>query len=676
MTVSASWTVWALWLHVGAAGSMATVGSINLQWWCQDRSERSLASTGLLCWSVALTLLIGAVGLSFQHPEVFRVVVPVRAVLIGVTAALLLTTLGVLVRLPALRAAVVAVMALPLTYATLGVTGDAAYVFINGSPWAQIQPLGHALIGGSVVLFTVYAALAWARLQGAHRHEWAGVTISVLGVLTVPLVAGPGALTEAMTSLWTLPIAMLLAWWCSARVLTLQGSLVSAEAGWKEAEKVARYQARHDLLTGLSNRDGAAEALQCLLDAADSETLVVVTKFRVSRLEHVRALAGSQSADLVLRAIAGHLVDTLLANAEVARVGETTFVVMDSMPVGSSLEELKAEAEQAVTLLRRSTDLPRDLVFSVGIAVSHPGSTADQLLQEAGTAVMAAQQGPGDVQLYRPELKEQMLDRARTTRLLTVAVDRDELELHYQPVLDATSLARVGVEALVRWRHHGRLHPPAEWIPVAEQQGLMPAIGLHVLRLAARDYASIACPIAVNVSARQLADPDFTAGVLDALIDIPPHAIVLEITESSAMADLAQACSVLATLRQHGLRIAIDDFGTEYSSLSRLALVPFDILKIDRSFVSRVQTPEGRAIVTAIHAMARALGKTTVAEGIETREQLQALTEIGCDRVQGFLTGRPVPLDELLADTPSSTSVPGVSSTREQPYREFGSGQS
>jgi EAL domain-containing protein (putative c-di-GMP-specific phosphodiesterase class I) len=215
-------------------------------------------------------------------------------------------------------------------------------------------------------------------------------------------------------------------------------------------------------------------------------------------------------------------------------------------------------------------------------------------------------------------------------------------------VLDAVSGARVSVEALARWRHHGRLHAPAEWIPIAEKQRLMPTIGVKVLQIAARDYPALGCPIAVNVSPRQFTDPDFAATVLAGLGDCPPSALILEVTESSVMTDPVRANEALEALRARGIRIALDDFGTQYSSLSRLATMPFDIVKIDRSFVSRVLSTEGRAMVTAIHALARALGKITVAEGVETSMQLSAVRDIGCDLVQGFLTGRPAPLGDLL----------------------------
>jgi EAL domain-containing protein (putative c-di-GMP-specific phosphodiesterase class I)/GGDEF domain-containing protein len=651
--------VWALCLHVGAAGAMAAVGSINLQWWRRNRSERSLALTGLLCWSVALTLLIGAVGLAFAGPEVFRVVVPVRALFIGITAALLLSTLGTLVLLPALRGGIAAVLIASLAYAGFGLTSDLSYTFEDGSPWPVIQPSGHALAAVIGLVFLFHAVMALTRLEGGHRRQLAVATFSVVAVLAVAAISGPGWLMEAMTSLWTLPIAVLMTWWCSARVLTLQSSLHSAAEGWLEAERAAQYQARHDQLTGLPNRHGAADVLQSLLDAHPGAP-VQVTEFHVSRLEQVSAAAGSHTADLVLQAIASHLSSVLPANAELARVRDATFVVMTLKSVTSSDADLEQHIERTVAKLRRSLDLSGDLVVTVGIAVSQPGSTAVELLQDAETALIAAEPVRGRVRVFRPELREEMINRARIVRLLTVAVDRDEFELHYQPILDTASLTRVGVEALVRWRHHGRLHSPAEWIPIAEEQGLMPAIGLQVLRLAARDVPTIGCPIAVNVSSHQVADPDFIGHVLDALRGIPAHAIVLEITESSVMADLDQARAALAAFRSHGIRIAIDDFGTQYSSLSRLATVPFDILKIDRSFITEVVSPDGRAIVTAIHALARALGKTTVAEGVETRDEFLALTEIGCDRVQGFLTGRPMPLAELMSLTPSVTASPGT----------------
>ena len=651
---------WCVAVQLVMAGSMVTVGSIDLRWWWQDRSERALGWTGVLCCAVALVLVIGSWGLSFPEPAVWHVVLPVRALLIGSVVAVFLTTLGTLVTLPGVRVAAVGSLLLSAVFVVLGFTGGQAYVFVGSTPWPQFQPLGNLLVATSLVLLAGYSFLALRRLSGPRRRQLAAALLTAAVAVVVALGAGPGLPAEVMTTLWTVPIAALLAWWCSSRVLTLQGSLSSAVKGWETAEQEARYQARHDRLTGLPNLAAAAETLQSLLDSAGPEQSTMVTRVQLNRLEHVRAVDGVHSADQVLRDIADHLVALLPTDAAVARVGEVAFVVMTQGPVNRPMSHLEATVAESVAQLRRAAQLPAELAVLVGIAIGGSPATAQELLHRSVVAVTAAEQTQNSVQVYRRELLDGIVRRARTIRLLTAAVDRDELELHYQPVVDTASLEMVGVEALVRWRHHGRLHPPSEWIPIAEEQGLMPAIGTAVLRLAARDHAALGCPIAVNVSPRQLTDARFAATVLEALGDCPPSAIILEITETCIAGDVPTVYASLETLRGHGVRVAVDDFGTEYSSLSRLALVPFDILKIDRSFVERLDCRDGRAMVTAIHAMAGGLGKLTVAEGVETAEQLKVLRDIGCDRIQGFLTGRPASLADLVRRDGKSSRSPNV----------------
>lgn len=642
------WVWWLAVLHLAVAGSTATVGSLNLQWFWQDRSERVLGWTGVLCWAVTLVLLVGAVGLSFPFSSVWFVVLPVRALLIGVVLSVFLLILGELVPLRGVRAAVIASLALPIAFDILGRNGSLAYIVVPGSPWPDFQPVGNVLVGGSLLLIGGYTVAALTRLHGARRRQLAAAMLTAAALVTVAVVTGPGLVSEAMTTLWTLPIAVLFASWCSSRVMNLQGSLNSAVEGRRLAEIEIEYQSRHDLLTGLPNLTAAGETLQALIDSADPAEFTMLYQVQVNRLDHVRAAAGAQGADQLLCNIADHLVAVLPADAAVAKIGESTFVVMAQVRRNRPVSYHEASVRQQIAMLRRTLQLPTDLSVVVGIAFGSPGTTAGRLLHRAGIAVTAAEQTLRPVQLFSPELQDGIVRRARTIRLLTAAVDRDEFELHYQPVVETSSLTQVSVEALVRWRHHGRLHPPGEWIPIAEEQGLMPAIGATVLRMAARDHAALRCPVAVNVSARQLEDPRFAATVLSALGDCPPSAIILELTESSLLTNLDRAYLMLETLRGHGIRVAVDDFGTEYSSLSRLAALPFDVLKIDRSFVTRVHSKNGRAMVTAIHAMAGGLGKTTVAEGVETLEQLEILREIGCDYVQGYLTGRPASLTDLL----------------------------
>ena len=646
---------WTIVVHLGVTGSMATIGSLNIQWWSQDRSQRVLGFTGALCWTVAITLLVGALGLAFRDPDVWRIIVPIRAVLIGLTVALLLQTLSEVVRLPGVRAAIIASVALPVAFVCLGLTSGIAYGFEAGSPWPHFRIVGQALIGLSFLIFTAYSAIAIAGLHGARRWQLTAAILTSVAIVEVAALQsrGVGLLSEAMATMWTVPIAILLAWWCSAHVLTLQGSLVSAVVGRQQAESAFQYQTRHDWRTGLPNETSALESLQQRIDAAEPTQRAVVCRLQVNGLDDVRLLHNGDAADQFMSSIARHLLSVQPVGRDLARAGESSFLIADTIRRGIPTLQMELKLADGITEMRRCGVLPPDLSIVMGLAAANDSTTATELLQQAVIAVSAAEQEGREIQSFRPELRDSIVRQARTLRLLRSAVARDEFELHYQPVVRPLDLSMVSVEALVRWRHSGRLHPPAEWIPIAEQNGLMPAIGLKVLQIAIRDYPLLNCAIAVNVSPRQLSDPDFAQLVLDSLQACPPAAIILEVTESSVISDPEGANRTLETLRSKGIRIALDDFGTQYSSLSRLSSVPFDTIKIDRSFVSRVMTAEGRAMITAIESMARALGKTTVAEGVETDEQLVAMREIGCDLIQGFLTGRPMPLAAIVDGPPT-----------------------
>jgi EAL domain-containing protein (putative c-di-GMP-specific phosphodiesterase class I)/GGDEF domain-containing protein len=543
--------------------------------------------------------------------------------------------------------------------AALWVAGDRGLAFVEDAPLLQFRPIGKVLSAFSPLLVAVYSMLAVRKLHGARRWQLVAAVGTAELLVVIAMANGPGPVAEALGSLVTTPIAILHAWWCSARVMSLQGELISAEDGRRQAEQTADFRARHDELTGLPNQTAATEALQEMIDMAGADEGVLVATVQINGLDEVLAANGVQSANLAMKNVARHLASVLPSGAALARLGESTFLFMTPRPMGRSTSRLEAETYDAIDGIHRAARLPPEISIISGIAIATALTSATELLLQARIALTAAELGGRSMQLYSPDLRDAIVGRARTVRLLTAAVDRDEFELHYQPVLDARSGARVSVEALVRWRHHGRLHAPAEWIPIAEKQRLMPAIGVRVLQIAARDYRALGCPIAVNVSPRQFNDPNFAATVLAALGDCPPSALILEVTESSVMTDPVRANEALELLRLQGIRIALDDFGTQYSSLSRLSTVPFDIVKIDRSFIARVLTDDGRAMVTAIHAMARALGKATVAEGVETNEERQAIREIGCDSIQGFLTGRPVPLSQLI-DGPSTRTWPSA----------------
>lgn len=332
-------------------------GLLDLRLWWQDRDQQALRVTGALCWSVALTLLTGAVGLALPTGDVFRVVVPVRAIFIGVTAALFLSSLNAMVKLPGIRVAMILSLALPMSFA---LAGDLSFGFTAGSGWPQIRPLGQILAGLGALILVGYTIRALFLVKGKQRYQLAGAAVSASLLFSIAITAGQGVLTEAMTTLWTLPIAVLLAVWSSVGVLTTRGSLLSAVAGWREAERMADHQARHDPLTGLPNAAVATEALQALLESQESATVIVVSAVRLSRLEAVRAAEGSSRVDSFLCAFADQLRTSRPANVVVARVGDGSFIALTTLD-RQLAPQPKAEllVEQAVHRLRHAVIFPR-----------------------------------------------------------------------------------------------------------------------------------------------------------------------------------------------------------------------------------------------------------------------------------------------------------------------------
>jgi EAL domain-containing protein (putative c-di-GMP-specific phosphodiesterase class I) len=268
----------------------------------------------------------------------------------------------------------------------------------------------------------------------------------------------------------------------------------------------------------------------------------------------------------------------------------------------------------------------------------------------------AKTRGKNKVEMYEPRLRDAALSRVRLEKELREGIDADELVLHYQPIVSIPSGIVTGVEALVRWHHPERgLVPPSDFIPVAEDSGLIVDLGRWALRRACADIASLGeggrgITVAVNVATRQLLQPGLLQAVRAAIAGsgLPPERLVIEITEGALLDDSRATASLLAQLRDQGIGLAIDDFGTGYSSLSRLRSFPVDKLKIDRSFIQEIRRANDRApIVAAIMAMAHSLGLTAVAEGVETVDQLACLHQHACEEIQGFLLSRPLTLERL-----------------------------
>jgi diguanylate cyclase (GGDEF)-like protein len=427
-----------------------------------------------------------------------------------------------------------------------------------------------------------------------------------------------------------------------------------ADLLWDRAS--VEHRAEHDGLTGLPNRTLLDDRLsRALAHAHRSGTAVALLFLDLDDFKAINDRLGHGCGDLVLRAVAARIAGLLRDEDTVARLGGDEFVVLlphlrapsDAIVVAQRLLAAFDEHFEAGTHKVQAT-------ASIGVALyPDDASDASGLLTAADSAMYQAKDvGRGGVAVYSAELHAMVQARADAERRLLRAIDNDELELRFQPKVSLHTGAVSGAEALVRWRHPDRgVLGPSEFIALAEESGLITTLGERVLELAcaqARVWSALdlpGLPLAVNLSPRQFVGSPLAALVASALRrhGLPGSALELEVTETAALDHLDLTVSVLEDIRAMGVRCAIDDFGTGYSSLSHLTKLPIDVLKIDRSFVSRIgQRNGGESIVAAVIAMAHGLGLSVVAEGVETTDQLGFLHASGCDQVQGFLFSPPL----------------------------------
>ena len=387
-------------------------------------------------------------------------------------------------------------------------------------------------------------------------------------------------------------------------------------------------------------------------------TMLAVLCLDLDRFKQVNDTLGHPAGDALLRAVAGRLAGCLRDCDTVARLGGDEFAVIQA-PLGRA-EDAATLAQRIVKTLSEPYDLSGHNVMigaSVGIALA-PADTADGdlILNMADMALYRAKaDGRGVFRMFEPGMDTRMQARRVLESDLRRAVQAQEFEVHYQPLVDLPSGRVSALEALVRWRHPGRgLVRPDDFIPFAEETGLIGPIGAWVLHQACADAAGWPAEvrIAVNVSAAQFKGPGLIETVLDALAasGLPPERLELEITETALLADADATLAALRKLRAKGVRIAMDDFATGYSSLGYLRSFPFDKIKIDRCFIRDIETSaDCKAIVRAVAGLGSNLGITTTAEGVETAAQLDQLRAEGCDQVQGFLFSRPVPARDVEA---------------------------
>jgi len=414
------------------------------------------------------------------------------------------------------------------------------------------------------------------------------------------------------------------------------------------AAAAMQHLAMHDALTGLLNRRGLDGLLHDL--GVDDVAEGALIYFDLDRFKAVNDLHGHAVGDLLIGELAKRAGASLPSNSAIARMGGDEFA---AFVVGAEEACVTAATALLVAIAAPFVLDGRSVAVSasLGIAlVSTAPGDISSLMRHADLAVQEAKgQGGNRVVLFHPGLEERYRDRLELEQDLRVALVEKQFELVFQPQVELASGAVTGAEALLRWRHPGRgLVPPSLFIPVAEEAGLIHSITAWVLAQACRTAAEWPQPIVVAVN---LSAIDLQAGDILALIDgalagsgLPPSRLELEITETALMTGNAKITEVFEAIRARGIRFAIDDFGTGYSSLSYLHRYRFSMLKIDKSFVDSGPTDaEAMTILGSVIGMARALGLKSLAEGIETAEQAQALRLLGCERGQGYLFSKPLP---------------------------------
>jgi diguanylate cyclase (GGDEF)-like protein/PAS domain S-box-containing protein len=442
----------------------------------------------------------------------------------------------------------------------------------------------------------------------------------------------------------------------------------------REAEERAAFVSYHDRLTGLPNRAMFEEYLDlAIARARRADVAVAVMLIDVDDFKLVNDSLGHEPGDGLIIELASRLREATRDTDLVARQGGDEFLLLladlerSAAPgIPNATDGATLIAESVATRIQEALRVPFEVggtevyvTASIGIALfPHHAADAAQLLRGADTAMYRSKRtGPGGYSIYADGAQDLLGKLSLSTRLRK-AVENQNWELHYQPIVDLVEGSMTGVEALIRWNDpNGGLVQPGDFIPLAEEMGLIEAIGDWVVDELARQGEAwradgLELELSFNLSPRQLWQPEVGTRIMERIeaANLDPRRVLVEITETAAMTDPDRTLRILRDIRARGLRVALDDFGTGYSSLSRLKDLPVDVLKVDRSFVRDVSTqPANGSMVQAIVQLAHALGMTPLAEGIETQDDWLFLVERGCRLGQGYFFSRPVPAEDILA---------------------------
>jgi diguanylate cyclase (GGDEF)-like protein len=437
---------------------------------------------------------------------------------------------------------------------------------------------------------------------------------------------------------------------------------VSLGLAHSRMSKQVNYMLRYDITTGLFNRESYINRLQRAIEKTENTRhYVAVAIVRIDKIDKLSELYGIDAVNRVLRHIAKSLMDILHEDDIVASIGAHEFGII--LPDLKERHNVALVAEKIKDNLFTTIHLGPDKVsstISVGLALyPQDGNTPHVLMDNAELALNKnPDEAQNSIEFYSPEFSVEVLERRKIEQELNHALERKELQAAYQPVVDARDGCVVGVEALARWHNEalGEVSP-ARFIPIAEHNGLIRFIGHWMLMTACKQYQhwydnGTPVHIAVNVSVKQFLDNDFVDAVMALKETIPSESILqnlcLEVTENELITNMGRVTNTLRRLKEQGVSVYIDDFGTGFSSLSYLKELPFDVLKIDRKFIiDMMEHDEGLHLVKAIIVLAHGFDKRVIAEGVETWEQFELLKEIGCDWVQGYLFGRPCPAEDV-----------------------------
>lgn len=548
-----------------------------------------------------------------------------------------------------------------LTVAAMHYIGMSAYLLPGEVVW-QAKPVVVSVVLGAILGAAAYHRMAFP----VTRYCWLGGTFLMVMAICAMHFTGMSAFTIELSPLFEVPQQVvsdetlgMMIMGIMAVVLLVGFASFSIETNIEdEARHRLQRAALHDPLSGLPNRMFLNQKMTeyaSRLQTDRTERVAVLT-VDLSLFKEVNDVYGHTAGDTVLSTVGKRLAQALQVDEFVARSGGDEFVALKRD--FRRLDQVMAFAERLHALLIEPISIGQPAVrigASIGIATTiDDGRVMHELLHKSDLAMYRAKMAPErHICCYNAEMDQQSREKIMMINDLRQACPNDEFELAYQLQNDLTSLEPTGFEALLRWNHpqQGRVSP-AEFIPIAEETGMIREIGLWVLRTACFEAMTWPKPlsIAVNVAPQQLVQPSFLEHVSDILIEsrLPPERLELEVTEASIIDDQAHTLRVMHQLKEMGIRIAMDDFGTGYSSLATLQTFPFDKIKIDRSFIQNVHLDQQRAaIVRSTLLLGAALDIPVLAEGVEVEEELTFLRAEKCDSVQGFYFGRPMNRLEL-----------------------------